>query len=231
MTEGSYHQFCPVAMAAEVLGARWTLLVLRELVVGTTRFNDLRRGVPRMSPALLSKRLKELEAAGVIARAPVADEPGVSEYRLTEAGQELKPVIEAIGCWGQRWIHLEASLEKLDPELLMWDMRRNIDPQPMPRARSTIQVIFSDLPEIQKNWWLVVEPGKDVDLCHVDPGFDVDLYLSTDLRTMTEIWMGYLRVAQAKELGRLHLTGSRELESKLSAWMLLSPFAKVEKVA
>ena len=229
MTEGSYHQFCPVAMAAEVLGARWTLLVLRELVVGTTRFNDLRRGVPRMSPALLSKRLKELEAAGVIARAPVAGEPGVSEYRLTEAGQELKPVIEAIGCWGQRWVDLEASLEKLDPELLMWDMRRNIDPQPMPRARSTIQVIFSDLPEIQKNWWLVVEPGKDVDLCHIDPGFDVDLYLSTDLRTMTEIWMGYLRVAQAKELGRLHLTGSRELESKLSAWMMLSPFAKVEK--
>ncbi len=229
MTEGSYHQFCPVAMAAEVLGARWTLLILRELVVGTTRFNDLRRGVPRMSPALLSKRLKDLESSGVIARVPVPGEPGVSEYRLTDAGRELKPVIEAIGCWGQRWIDLEASLEKLDPDLLMWDMRRNIDPQPMPRARSTIQVIFSDLPEVQKNWWLVVEPGKDVDLCHIDPGFDVDLYLSTDLRTMTEIWMGYLRIARAKDLGRLHVTGSRELELNLNAWMLLSPFAKVEK--
>jgi len=229
MTEGSYHQFCPVAMAAEVLGARWTLLVLRELIAGTTRFNDLRRGVPRMSPALLSKRLKELESAGVIARVPVAGEPGVSEYRLTEAGRELKPVIEAIGCWGQRWVDLEASLEKLDPELLMWDMRRNIDPRPMPKTRSTIQVIFSDLPEVQRNWWLVVEPGKEVDLCHVDPGFDVDLYLSTDLRTMTEIWMGYVRIAQAKERGRLQATGSRDLESKLSAWMMLSPFAKVEK--
>jgi len=229
MTEGSYHQFCPVAMAAEVLGARWTLLVLRELIAGTTRFNDLRRGVPRMSPALLSKRLKELESAGVIARVPVAGEPGVSEYRLTEAGRELKPVIEAIGCWGQRWVDLEASLEKLDPELLMWDMRRNIDPRPMPKTRSTIQVIFSDLPEVQRNWWLVVEPGKEVDLCHVDPGFDVDLYLSTDLRTMTEIWMGYTRIAQAKERGRLQATGSRDLESKLSAWMMLSPFAKVEK--
>jgi HxlR-like helix-turn-helix len=185
--------------------------------------------VPRMSPALLSKRLKEFESAGVVVRSPVSGEPDVFEYRLTEAGRELKPVIEAIGCWGQRWVDLEASLEKLDCDLLMWDMRRNIDPRPMPRTRSTIQVIFSDMPEPQRNWWLIVEPGEEVDLCHVDPGFDVDLYLSTDLRTMTEIWMGYTRIAQAKEKGRLHVTGSRELESQLSAWMLLSPFAKVEK--
>lgn len=229
MTEGSYHQFCPVAMAAEVLGARWSLLVLREMIAGTTRFNDLRRGVPRMSPALLSKRLKEFEIAGVIVRSPVSGEPGVFEYRLTESGRELKPVIEAIGCWGQRWVDLEASLEKLDPELLMWDMRRNIDTRPMPRTRSTIQVIFSDMPEVHRNWWIVVEPGEEVDLCHVDPGFDVDLYLSTDLRTMTEIWMGYTRIARAKENGSLHVTGSRVLELQLSAWMMLSPFAKVEK--
>ena len=147
MPDSSYNQFCPVAMAAEVLGARWTLLLLRELVSGSTRFNDLRRGVPRMSPALLSKRLKELETAGIVSRAPVSGEPGLYEYRLTEAGRELKPVIEAIGCWGQRWIDLEASLEKLDPNLLMWDMRRNINPTPMPPSRSTIQVIFTDLPE------------------------------------------------------------------------------------
>src|SRR6201988_831430 len=128
MPDSGYNQFCPVAMAAEVLGARWTLLLLRELVSGSTRFNDLRRGVPRMSPALLSKRLKELESAGIVSRAPVNREPGLHESRLTEAGRELKPVIEAIGCWGQRWIDLEVSLEKLDPGLLMWDMRRNIDP-------------------------------------------------------------------------------------------------------
>jgi DNA-binding HxlR family transcriptional regulator len=229
VTDISYSQFCPVAMAAEVLGTRWTLLLLRELVSGSTRFNDLRRGVPRMSPALLSKRLKELEAAAVIERVPVANEPGIFEYRLTEAGRELKPVIEAIGCWGQRWIDLEVSLEKLDPGLLMWDMRRNIDPRPMPRTRSTIQVIFSDLPEGRRNWWLVVEPGKDVDLCSVDPGFDVDLYLSTDLRTMTEIWMGYTAISRAKEQGRLLITGSRQLEADLGAWLSLSPFARVEK--
>jgi DNA-binding HxlR family transcriptional regulator len=229
MPEGSYNQFCPVAMAAEVLGARWTLLLLRELVAGSTRFNDLRRGVPRMSPALLSKRLKELETAGLVARAPVSGEPGVYEYLLTEAGRELKPVIDAIGCWGQRWIDLEASLEKLDPNLLMWDMRRNINPTPMPTARNTIQVIFTDLPEARKNWWLVVDPEREVDLCWIDPGFDVDLYLSTDLRTMTEIWMGYTAIDQAKEKGKLLITGSRRLETAIGVWMGLSPFARIEK--
>ena len=229
MPEGGYNQFCPVAMAAEVLGARWTLLLLRELVCGSTRFNDLRRGVPRMSPALLSKRLKELEAAGIVTRAPVRGEAGAFDYRLTEAGRELKPVIEAIGCWGQRWIDLEASLDKLDPNLLMWDMRRNINPTPMPPKRNTIQIIFTDLSESRKNWWLVVEPEQEVDLCSVDPGFDVDLYLSTDLRTMTEIWMGYTAIRRAKEQGRLLITGSRQLESALDSWMGLSPFARIEK--
>jgi DNA-binding HxlR family transcriptional regulator len=231
MSDSSYNQFCPVAMAAEILGARWTLVLLRELVVGSTRFNDLRRGVPRMSPALLSKRLKDLETAGIVARSPVVGEPGMFEYRLTEAGRELKPVIEAIGCWGQRWIDIEASLEKLDPNLLMWDMRRNIDPKPMPQCRNTIQVIFTDLPQTRRNWWLVVEPGQEVDLCSVDPGFDVDLYLSTDLRTMTEIWMGYTAIARAKEQGKLLMTGSRQLEADLASWMCLSPFARVEKRA
>ena len=231
MPESSYNQFCPVAMAAEILGARWTLVLLRELVVGSTRVNDLRRGVPRMSPALLSKRLKDLETAGIVTRSPVVGESGAFEYRLTEAGRELKPVIEAIGCWGQRWIDIEASLEKLDPNLLMWDMRRNIDPKPMPQRRSTIQVIFTDLPQTRRNWWLVVEPGQEVDLCSVDPGFDVDLYLSTDLRTMTEIWMGHTAIARAKEQGKLLITGNRQLEADLSSWMCLSPFARVEKRA
>jgi DNA-binding HxlR family transcriptional regulator len=216
-------------MAAEVLGARWTLLLLRELVSGSTRFNDLRRGVPRMSPALLSKRLKELECAGLLSRAAIAGEPGLYEYRLTEAGRELKPVIEAIGCWGHRWIDIQASLEKLDPNLLMWDMRRNIDPTPMSSARSTIQVIFKDLPETRRNWWLVVEPTREVDVCSVDPGFDVDLYLSTDLRTMTEIWMGYTTIGRAQEQQKLLITGDRRLESEIGAWMCLSPFARLEK--
>src|SRR5690348_11750544 len=231
MAEGSYNQFCPVAMAAEILCTRWTIVLLRELVAGSTRFNELRRGVPRMSPAVLSKRLKDLEAAGVVTRSQVAGEPDLLEYCLTDAGRDLKPVIEAVGVWGQRWVDSEASLENLDPNLLMWDMRRNIDPTPMPHRRNTIQVIFSDLKKAQRNWWLIVQPGQEVDLCSVDPGFDVDLYLSTDLRTMTEIWMGYTTIVRAKEQGRLNLTGNRQLEAAVGSWLALSPFAKIEKLA
>ena len=230
MTEGSYNQFCPVAMAAEVLCTRWTFIVLRELVVGSTRFNEIRRGVPRMSPALLSKRLKELEAAGIVTRLKIPDEPGVFEYRLTEAGKELKPIIEAVGVWGQKWVTTAATLKSLDPDLLMWDIRRNINAEPLPPRRTTIQFIFNDLPKAERNYWLIVEPGRPVDLCTVDPGFDVDLYLSTDLRTMTEIWMGYTTVARAKDDGRLTLTGNRQIEANLTAWLKLSSFAKVEKL-
>ena len=229
MAETSYGQFCPVAMAAEILGARWTLILLRELVVGSTRFNELRRGLPKMSPALLSKRLKELESAKVVRRVPVEGEPGTFEYRLTEAGWALKPMIEAIGSWGQRWVDLEASLQNLDVDLLMWDMRRNIDPRPMPRKRCVIEIIFNNLPAARRRWWLVVEPGKEVDLCSADPGFEVDLYLSTDLRTMTEIWMGSLPLGRARDQGKLSVTGSRELERAIGSWLVLSPFARVEK--
>jgi DNA-binding HxlR family transcriptional regulator len=230
MTENSYNQFCPVAMAAEIIGSRWTLVLLRELVAGSTRFNELRRGVPRMSPALLSKRLKDLETAGIVMRSQLPGDPDVFEYRLTSAGRDLQAVVEAVGIWGQRWIETEASLQNLDPNLLMWDMRRNIDPTPMPRRRNTIQIIFGDLKETKRNWWLIVQPGQDVDLCSVDPGFDVDLYLATDLRTMTEIWMGYISIVRAKEQRRLIITGNRQLEADLAAWLSLSRFAKIEKL-
>jgi len=230
MSNASYNQFCPVAMASEILCARWTLVLLRELIVGSTRFNELRRGVPRMSPALLSRRLKDLEAAGIVQRSSVRGEPDIYEYRLTKAGRDLQPVVEAVGIWGHRWIETEATLANLDANLLMWDMRRNIDPAPMPNRRSTIEVIFSDQAAARRKWWLVVEPGKEIDLCSVDPGFEVDLFLSTDLRTMTEIWMGYTPIARAKEQGRLTVTGNRQLEAKLKSWLSLSLYAKVEKL-
>ena len=230
MANATYNQFCPVAMAAEILCSRWTLVLLRELIVGSTRFNELRRGVPRMSPALLSKRLKDLEAAGIVSRSAVRGEPEVFEYRLTKAGRDLRAVVEAVGIWGHRWIETEASLNNLDANLLMWDMRRNIDPEPMPHRRSTIEVIFADQPSARRKWWLIVEPGKEVDLCSVDPGFEVDLYLATDLRAMTEIWMGYTSLARAKEDGRFTVTGNRQLEAKLKSWLGLSRFAKVEKL-
>ena len=231
MSNASYGQFCPVAMAAEILCTRWTVVLLRELMAGSTRFNELRRGVPRMSPALLSQRLKELEQAGLIMRRPVRGEPATLDYRLTEAGNELKPLIEAFGRWGQRWVSTDLSLTKLDVSLLMWDMRRNLDPRPLPRQRSTISFQYPELPASQRNWWLLVDPAASVDLCSIDPGFDVDLYVSTDLRTMTAIWMGLETVRQAVAARRLKITGDRKLAADIQTWLGLSPFARERPAA
>ena len=231
MTQGSYKQFCPVAMAAEVLCTRWTVVLLRELVAGSTRFNDLRRGVPRMSPALLSKRLKDLEEAGIVARVASRAEPGVLEYHLTPAGRELEGVIMAIGKWGQHWVEAQLSLENLDPSLLMWDMRRNLDPTPMPDRRCVIHFIYPEQPSARRYWWLVIEPDAEVDLCSVDPGFDVDLYVTVDLRTMTAIWMGLTTVGDSLAREKLTLTGDRHLAKDMQAWLGLSPFASEKKLA
>src|SRR3979411_247276 len=190
MTIGSYKQFCPVAMAAEILCTRWTVVLLRELIAGSTRFNSLPRGVPRMSPALLSQRLQEVEVAGIIARMSSAADRGVFEYQLTAAGRELRPIVEAFGIWGQRRIEANLSLQHLDVQLLMWDMRRNLNTTQMPAQRSVVQFAYPELSATQRLWWLIVDPQEGVDLCSIDPGFDVDLYVSVYLPTMTAIWMG-----------------------------------------
>ncbi len=156
-------------------------------------------------------------------------EPGVLEYRLTEAGNELRSIIEAIGVWGHRWVTTEATLKNLDANLLMWDIRRNINTNPLPPRRNTIQFIFNDQPASERNYWLIVEPGHEVDLCLIDPGLDVDLYVSTDLRTMTEIWLGYTTLNAGSENGRFALTGNSKLAADLRAWLKLSAFAKIEK--
>ena len=227
MTQPGYKQFCPVAMASELLCTRWTMVLLRELIAGSTRFNDLRRGVPKMSPTLLSQRLKELEAAGVIERRALKSEKGVFEYRMTEAGKDLRPVVEAMGFWGQKWVEARRSLKNLDPSLLMWDMRRNLNPAPLPDRRTVIEFLYPQLPVSKRFWWLVVEKQGEVDLCWSDPGFDVDLYVSTDLRTMTAIWMGLTTIA--KEGDKVVLTGDQDIARKMQTWLGLSPFAVERK--
>lgn len=229
MTQGSYKQFCPVAMAAEILCTRWTIVLLREMFAGSTRFNDLRRGLPRMSPALLSQRLKELEEAGVIERKR-GNEANLYEYHLTRSGRELGPIIEAFGVWGQRWVESELSLENLDVSLLMWDMRRNFNATPAPKRRTTIQFLYTGVPPNKRQWWMIVAPGEATELCFVDPGHDVDLYVASDLRTMTAIWMGLDTVRKAVADERIKLTGDRKLAADLQTWLGLSPFAKEKKL-
>jgi DNA-binding HxlR family transcriptional regulator len=216
-------------MAAELLCTRWTMVLLRELVAGTTRFNDLRRGVPKMSPTLLSQRLKELESAGIIERRALQSERGVYEYHMTEAGRDVRQVVEALGVWGQKWVEARQSLKNLDPSLLMWDMRRNLNPAPLPDRRTVVQFLYRELPLSKRFWWLVIEPHGEVDLCWSDPGFDVDLYVATDLRTMTSIWMGLTTVA--KEIDNMDFTGDRDIAGTMQTWLGLSPFATERKRA
>lgn len=228
-TQNSYGQFCPVAMAAEIVCSRWTALVLREMLCGSTRFNDLRRGVPRMSPTLLSKRLKELEQAGVIATRPTA-QPGIVDYVLTPAGQDLREVVMQLGSWGQRWVESNVSLRNLDPSLLMWDMRRWLKLSPEPERRSVIQFEYPELSAAKRHFWLIVE-GSVVDLCSTDPGYEVDLFAQSSLRTMTAIWMGITSVQAELDAGRLDLSGDTGLARSMQQWLGLSPFAKEKRRA
>lgn len=224
---GGYGQFCPVSMASEILCSRWTTLVLRELLCGSTRFNDLRRGVPKMSPTLLSKRLKELEKAGVVTvrRLP----GGANEYRLSQCGEELRPLIVGLGNWAQRWMESRLSLKNLDPALLMWDMQRNLDISHLPRQRCTIQFLYPELSGGQKRWWLVIENGN-VDLCNFDPGYDLDLVIRSSLRAMTAIWMGLTTVRDEASGGELDVEGDPAIARTVQSWLGLSKFAPVQRM-
>jgi DNA-binding HxlR family transcriptional regulator len=198
----SYGQFCPVAKAMEVLDERWTLLIVRELLLGSTHFNELRRGVPKMSPALLSKRLRALERAGVLERSEVN---GRSSYALTESGLELRPIVDALGSWGVRWVG-EMGQEDLDPHLLLWDIRRTVPVEKWPRARTVIAFSFDDVSVKARDWWLCVN-GDDVDVCDYDPGYDVTANVQTSLRTLTAIWRGDVSWTQAIRSGEVRISG------------------------
>jgi DNA-binding HxlR family transcriptional regulator len=218
-----YGQFCPVAKAAEVFAERWTPLVLRELLCGSTRFNDLHRGVPLMSRTLLSQRLKQLEELGVVKR-KVATQG--SEYRLTDAGRDFAPMVEMLGEWGQRWYRTRYGADELDVTLLMWDMRRTVKPMVFPPGRVSVQFDFKDQPESKRHWWLV-SVGGDVDLCATNPGFDVSLFVTTDLKTLTRVWMGEVTARNAVASGKIELDGSRACRQAFEKWLGLSGFAGI----
>jgi DNA-binding HxlR family transcriptional regulator len=219
MTQGGYLQFCPIAMASEVLGSRWTLVLLRELLAGSTRFNDLRRGVPRMSPALLSKRLKELEEAGIVQRVPSPAEPGVLEYQLTRSGKDMKPIIEALGIWGQRWIKSSDQLRNPDVSFFMWSLRQLLDPSALPPRRCTIQFLYPEQRQSLRRWWVIAVPDSEVDVCVIDPGFDVDLYVTADLRTMVAIWVGLTTVQEAIAAKKMMVIGDTKMVVSMQRWL------------
>jgi DNA-binding HxlR family transcriptional regulator len=220
-----YGQFCPVAKAAEIVAERWTPLVLRELLCGSHRFNDIHRGVPLMSKSLLSKRLRELEHAGLVEHRLKADDEHHGYY-LTQAGEALRPIIEALGVWGHLYVRSTFDDRDLDPSLLLWDMRRWIPPALFQDGRVVIEFEFLEQPVNKRRWWLLKEAGSDeLDLCLHHPGFDVDLLVSTNLKTLSRIWVGDLDALQALESEALQLEGSATLRMGVPGWISLSPFA------
>ena len=222
MTEG-YGQYCPLAKGAEVFAERWTPLILRELLRGSTTFNELHRGVPRMSRSLLSSRLRKLELCGVVKRSERANR---IDYHLTSAGQELGAVVSQLGIWAQRWFRSTFREHELDVGVLMWDIRCTVDAGALASVRSVAQFTFTDQSGSSRCWWLVNEEGS-VDLCPFDPGEEADLELRTTLRVMTRVWMGDLPIDRALSSGQLKVYGSAQLKRSLLKWLRLSPYAHV----
>lgn len=221
-----YGQFCPVAKTMEVLDERWTILVIRELLAGSHHFNDLRRGLPKMSPTLLSKRLSSLTRIGVVTR---SDAGNRSRYDLTPAGNELAPIVVALGNWGVRWMTQLGEVD-LDPHLLMWDVHRNIDLDAVPDGRTVIAFDFTDVDGRARDWWVVITDRHDVDLCDFDPGYEVTIRARSSLRTMVLIWRGDISWRAALKDDSLALEGSHQTCSALPYWLRLSPFAAAPRL-
>ena len=215
-----YRQFCPVALAAEVLAERWTPLVVRELLCGSSRFSELRRGLPRIPPATLDARLKKLEPLGVVTRCNTN-----GGWTLTEAGQALFPVIDALGVWAQRWLQAGTLEEQnLDPGLLMWDIRRTVRPLGKGGFRRVIEFRLTGVPPNKQRYWLLRGDGE-IDLCYRDPGYPLDLAVAVSLRDLTAIWLGHLELDRALACGVLRLEGSRTEREDFTTWFALSPSA------
>lgn len=214
-----YGQYCPVARATEILGERWTLLVVRELFMGSSRFSDFQRGLPKMSPTLLNKRLSDLEAANILYKKKAEGQKGYT-YHLTDIGMALQPTIESLISWGMNWIESQFAPEELDIELLMFDIERSIDKRRFPGEETTLKFHFFDAPQI-KDWWLIVKP-EQAELCTKDPGKEPHVYITTCVRALTNVWMGVHSWQQALADSEFQVLGPEGLCRQLPHWLGVS---------
>ncbi len=209
-----YGQYCPITRAVEVLGERWSMLILRDMVLGTTRFNDLARGNPGLSRSLLSKRLRQLERAGIVEHLD-------DQYVLTPAGADLEGLIMSLGEWGAKWQFGEPREEELDPELLMWWVHDRLDLSSLPDRRVVLRFDFTD----QRRQFWIVRDAHGPSVCSYDPGFDVDATVVAELRTMYQVWLGRLELRTAVREGRVELIGPPAITRRMSEVLQLSPVA------
>jgi DNA-binding HxlR family transcriptional regulator len=215
----TYAQYCPIVRAVEVLGDRWTLLIVRDMLVGASRFNEISRGLPGLSRALLSRRLRQLAGAGLVQRTG-------DGYTLTPAGQALRPLVFGLADWGARYAFGDPRADELDPEVLMWWMHGRIDTGTLSR-RANIEFRISDR---RRTFWLVLEPG-DASICYTDPGLEVDAVLASDIATLYRMWEGEFELLDAVRAGTIELTGPRWVVRGLPDWLKLSPVAEYVRAA
>ncbi|NND43665.1 MAG: helix-turn-helix transcriptional regulator [Silicimonas sp.] len=227
MKESIYGQYCPIAISLELLGGRWTMLIIRELIDGSSRFNDIHRGVPLMSRSLLSTRLKELEVAKLVSRTHSA-QSGHAEYSLTEGGRSLLSVVVAVGKWGQEWLNKSPHLDDIDGGYLMWNIRKTSTWIEEMGPRAVVRFEYSDWDEDHRFHWLVIEESA-TDLCYIDPGHEVDVWISTDLRTMVEVWMGWRPLRDALDAGDISIDGHSDLVRDPLRWIGQSPLAGIRQ--
>ena len=221
-----YGQYCPVARAAEILADRWTVLIVRELLADVSHFNELQRGLPHMSRTLLAERLRRLERFGVLERR-IASRGKQTEYRLTAAGRELQPIIDRFGEWGARWAFGDPRPSELDPIILLWWMRRRVCIEAIGKRRVVIQFDFRSL---RQDYWLLIE-RSDVSVCLKNPGFDIDVIVSADIRAFYQVWLGRMSFSEAlcKELVRLDAAPADA--RAFPRWFAWSPMANAVRGA
>ena len=217
-----YGQFCPIAKASEIIGEKWTILIIRELLMGGTRFNELQRGLSLMSPTLLSKRLDSLIGYGLVMKKKIPGQRGY-EYFATESCKELLPVINSLGEWGMRWARANLTEDDYDVELLMLYLKRSVRADKLPGNESVIRFKFTDIKEYP-DWWMLVE-SDEIDVCTKDPGRDVDIYFTSTIRTLIDIWMGVNSYKKAIRNGELKLVGNKVLTNNVSSWLSNSTFS------
>ena len=225
----AFGQFCPVAVASEIFAERWTPMILRELFAGSEHFNEIHRGVPLMSRALLVRRLGELEESGVITKQALDGKRG-HRYRLTRAGEEFRAIVEGLGHWGQRWT-VRVDRRNLDAGFLMWNVRRRIALERLPQRRVVACFRFGGVPRTHRGprtFWLLLE-RSGVEMCVADPGFDVDIEVEADLATMAAVWLGDTPLATALASRALCIRGPRALVNAFPTWLMLSKFADVPR--
>ena len=216
----SYAQYCPIAKTAEVIGDRWSILILRDMLVGTDRFNELARGLPGLSRNLLASRLRHLEASGLVSRSD-------GRYVLTEAGLDLRPLVFGMAEWGAKWAFPDPEPDDLDPDLLVWWMHGQMDQSLAPETRAVVQIEFLDC---NSHYWLVIEP-TDVSVCLTDPGFEVDVFLRSTRRTLYLVWMGRIDFGTTLSSGEIELTGKSDLVRAFPTWLRMSPVSPAVRAA